>query len=166
MAKKIKPGVLITIVIVVVVVAILIIINYLKTPTGITPAVKFRPVKTSELAEITDNIEGVSGKIIAVGENTITVEVLLMMKDSTKVPIKHEIKVMVDASTSITRLTFPSPEKLMGSKNPIVPEEETLNLSDLKIEETVDIGAEENIYENLKTGISFVASTINVIAYE
>jgi hypothetical protein len=165
MAKKIKPGIIITIVAVIMVVVALMIIASPKGPET-TPVVKFRPVKTSELAKITENIEGVSGKIIAVGENTITVEVLLMMKDTTKAPITHEIKVMVGASTLITRLTFPSPEKLMGSKKPIVPKEETLQISDLKVGDTTDITAEGNIYENLKTGISFVASTINVIAYE
>ena len=165
MSIKLKPGILITIIMVVVVVAVLMIIASSKGPKT-TDVVKFRPLEKSKLAEITNNIKGVSGKIIAVNKDTITVEVLLMMKDTTKTPIKHRVKVLADASTIITKLVFPSAEKLMGSKNPIIPKEETLKLNDLKIGETIDIRADKNIYDSLESGISFTASTINVIAYE
>jgi hypothetical protein len=165
MKIKLKPGILISVVIVVIVVAVLMIVGSLKMPKT-TPVVKFKPLEKTKLAEIVDDIKGVSGKIIAVNKDTITVEVLLMMKNTAKVPIKHEIKVMADNSTLITKLTFPSPEKLMGNKNPIVPKEETLQISDLKIGDTADIRADKNIYDSLETGVPFVASTINVIAYE
>ena len=165
MAIKLKPKILIIIIAIVMIVATLIIVGSSKGPRT-TPVVKFKPLEESKLAEVIDNIKGISGKIIAVDKNTITVEGLLMMKDTAKVPIKHKIKVMADNNTLITKLTFPSAEKSMGSKDPIVPKEETLKLGDLKIGDTVDIRADKNIYDSLKTGISFVASTINAIAYE
>jgi len=163
---KLKPGILITIIMVVVIVVILMIIASSKMPKTTPGTNKFKPLEESKLAEIIDDIKGISGKITAVDKDTITIEVLLMMKDSTKLPIKHEVKVMADASTLITKLTFPSPEKLMGSKNPIVPKEETLKIGDLKIGDTADIRADNNIYDSLETGTPFIASTINVIAYE
>mgnify|MGYP001597703113 FL=1 len=62
MSIKLKPGILITIIMVVVVVAVLMIIASSKGPKT-TDVVKFRPLEKSKLAEITNNIKGVSGKI-------------------------------------------------------------------------------------------------------
>lgn len=160
-----KHGILIAIIAVLVVAVVVVIIGYSRGP-GTTPGTEIKPLEESKLAEITKDIKGISGKIIAVGKDTITIEALIMMKDTTKAPIKHNVKVTVDNNTLITKLTFPSPEKIMGSKDPIVPKEETLKLGDLKIGYTVDIRADKNIYDSIKAGTPFVASTINAIAYE
>ncbi len=164
---NIKPGVLITIIIILVIaVAAVIAVNLGKKPSTTSPATEIKPLEEDKLAEISDDIKGISGKIIAVGKDTITVEALLMMKDSTKSPIKNNVKVAVDANTVITKLTFPSPQKIMGSTEPIEPKEETLKINELKIGDTVDVRAKENIYEHIKAGTSFIASEINAIVYE
>ncbi|MDP2934262.1 MAG: hypothetical protein Q8N59_00605 [bacterium] len=161
-----KPGILIAIIAVLVVaVVVIIIIGTSKEPTT-TPGTEIKPLEETQLAEITEDIKGISGKVIAIGKDTITVEALIMMKDTTQAPIKHNVKITADASTSITRLTFPSPEKIMGSTDPIIPKEETLKLNELRIGDTVDVRADNNIYDSIKAGTPFVASTINAIAYE
>jgi len=163
---NIKPGALITIIIILVIgVAAVIAINVGKKPTT-SPATEIKPLAEDKLAEISDDIKGISGKIIAVGKDTITIEALIMMKDSTKPPIKNNVKVMSDANTVITKLTFPSPEEIMSGTEPIEPREETLKINELKIGDTVDIRAKENIYEYIKSGTQFVASEINVVVYE
>jgi hypothetical protein len=160
-----KSGILIAIVAVLVIAIIIVIISTSKGPST-APATEIKPLEENKLAEISDDIKGISGKIIAVGKNTITVEALIMMKDTTKAPITNNVKVAADNGTVIARLTFPSPEKLMGSTEPVTPKEETLKLGDLNIGDTVDVRASSNIYENIKAGTPFVASTINAIAYE
>ena len=160
-----KHRVLIAIVAVLVVAVVVVIIGSSGGEKTI-PGTEIKPLEETKLAEITENIKGISGKIIAVGRDTITVDALIMMKDTTKSPIKNNVKVMAGTSTLITRLTFPSPEKIMGSTDPIVPKEETLKLSELNIGDTVDVRTDGNIYENVKAGTPFVASTINAIAYE
>jgi hypothetical protein len=160
-----KPGILIAIIAILVIAVVVVIIG---TSGGekTTPGAEIKPLEETKLAEITEDIRGISGKIIAMGKDMITVEALIMMKDATQAPIKHNVKVTADAGTSITKLTFPSPEKMMGSTDPIVPKEETLKLGELKIGDTVDIRADKNIYDSIKAGTPFVASTINAIAYE
>lgn len=161
-----KPGVLIAIVAILVIAIIAVVVITSKGPETNNPTTEIKPLEQEKVAEITDDIKGISGKIIAVGKNTITVEALIMMKDATKPPIKNNVKVTADGKTVITKLTFPSAEKLMGSTDPIVPKEETLKISELKIGDTVDVRADGNIYESVKAGTPFVASTINAIAYE
>jgi hypothetical protein len=160
-----KPGILIAVVAVLVIAIVIVIISTSKGPST-SPTTEIRPLEENKLAEITEDIKGISGKIVAIGRDTITVEALIMMKDATKAPIKSNVKVTADTGTVITRLTFPSPEKMMGSKDPITPKEETLKLSGLNIGDTVDIRSDSNIYESIKAGTPFVASKINAIAYE
>ena len=160
-----KPGILIAIVAVLVIAIVVIVVGVSKKPAT-APGPEIKPLEEAELAEISENIRGISRKIIAVGKDTITVDALIMMKDPSKEPIKNNVKVTADKDTVITRLTFPSPEKMMGSTDPIVPKEETLNLNELKVGDTVDVRADSNIYESVKAGTPFVASTINAIAYE
>jgi len=159
-------GILIAIVAIIVVAIIIVIISASRGPKITISGTEIKPLEETKLAEITENIKGISGKIIAVGKDTITVDALIMMKDTTKSPIKNNVKVIAGTSTLITRLTFPSPEKIMGNTDPIVPKEETLKLSELNIGDTVDVRTDGNIYENVKAGTPFVASTINAIAYE
>lgn len=161
-----KPGVLIAIVAILVIAIIVVVVITSNGPGTNNPITEIKPLEQEKLADIVDDIKGISGKVIAVGKNTITIEALIMMKDTTKPPIKNNVKVTADDKTVITRLTFPSPEKLMGSTDPIVPKEETLGINELKIGDMVDVRADSNIYESVKTGTPFVASTINAIIYE
>lgn len=161
-----KPGILIAIVAVLAIAIIVVIISTSKGPETATPGTEIKPLEEEKLAEISNDIRGVSGKIITTGKDYITVEALIMMADPSNPPIKNNVKVTADSSTVITRLTFPSPEKMMGSTDPITPKEETLKLSELNIGDTVDVRASSNIYESVKAGTPFVASTINAIAYE
>jgi len=160
-----KPGVLIAIIAVLVIAVIVVIVGTSKGP-GTTTNTQVKPLEESKLAEIATDIKAISGKIVAVSNNSITVEALIMMKDTSKPPIKYNVKVAADKSTTITKLTFPSAEKIMGSKEPIVPKQETLALGELKIGDTVDVRSDTNIYENVKAGTPFVASKIDAIAYE
>lgn len=162
---NIKPGVLIAIVIILAVAVVgIILIGSNKPKTS--PATEIKPLEQSQIADITEEIKGISGKIVAVEKDTIVVEALIMMKDPSKPPIKHNIKVTADANTKITKTTFPSPEKIMGSTKPVEPKEETLTINQLKVGDTVDIRTSENVYENIKAGTPFVAKEIDAVVYE
>jgi hypothetical protein len=161
----VKHKILIAIVAVLMVAIVVVVINTSRGPST-SPTTEIKPFEETQLVEIIENIKGISGKIIAVGKDTITVEALIMMKDSTKAPIKNNVKVTANTGTVITKLTFPCPEKITNSKDPIIPKEETLKLGELNIGDTVDVRADGNIYESVKAGTPFVASTINAIAYE
>ena len=99
-------------------------------------------------------------------KNEIVVEALIAMKDITKEPIKHNVVVAINDKTIIKRVTYPSPEKLVGLTEPVEIKESVIKIGDLKIGEVLDVRSNINIYDSLKNNTPLTASTIDVSIYE
>lgn len=155
-----KSGIIIAVIAVIVIAVVVIIVGSSKGPGTTTPTTQSEPITN---VEISDTIRGVSGTITAIGKNTLTVDALILLKDTTKAPVSHAVKVAVTDSTTITKTVFPTAEEIANSKQPPQPTETKLTLSDLKIGDKIDVTATGIVSENIKSGSAVPAASISVI---
>ena len=154
---KIRPSLLIIIIVLIILIVAAIILGKYNKPST--------PQSGQEQGEIAEKILGVSGTIEDIGQNSLTLNAVILLQDPSQEPIRKSIKVSINDETRIYKLEFPDPENLTQEQieNGVEPEEAKLSLSDLKKGNTIDIRSEENISENIKNNESFTASVINVV---
>jgi len=164
-----KSGIIIAVIAVLVVAVVVIIIAASKGPgTTTTPGstTKTEAIEEEKLDEISNDIKGISGKILSIKDNVVVISALISMKDPSAAPISHNTALSVNEQTTITKVVLPSPEKMMGSTEPITPKKTPLKFNDLKIGDLIDVRTSVNIYDSLKSNTPFNASMIDVIVYE
>ena len=153
---KIKTSTLIIIIVLIILVVLAIIFGGYKKP-GTPPG----PGEVS----IAKEIYGISGTVEEIKPNTLIVNALILLEGPAEPPINKRVNVIVDIGTKLATLQFPDPETLTPEqiKDGVKPKETEIKFSDLKIGDKIDIQANENISENIKNNIPFVAKVINVV---
>jgi len=147
---KIKTPLLIIIILVVILIVLAIIFSI------------FGPLKKVKFS-IPDEIFGLSGIIDDIGKNVLTIDAVILPKDSAKEPINQKMKVLINDETKIYKLQFPQAGTMKENDakgiQPIVIE---IKFTDLKNGENVNIQTKENISANIKNKTPFTASIIDV----
>jgi hypothetical protein len=155
-----KPGILIAIVAVLVVAIVVVVISTSKGPEATAPTSQKSEPLTS--IEVSEDMGGVSGTITAINKNIIAVEALVLLKDTTKQPITHIVKVLVDENTEIIKTILPSTEEIIAKNGMVQPEKTAIKLSDLKVGDKIDVAADKFIAENIKNGDPINAVSISL----
>ncbi len=149
--RKIKPLVIILIILIIAVAVLKI----------ISMVINVFPL--SEKPVLPDEIYGLSGKIIVIQDNVLTVEALILLKDAAKEPIKQDVGVVIDDKTKIFKLEFPKPDQLPKNTKSINPKATMIRLSDLKVGDKINVQTAANISDNIKNHTEFTAKNITVV---
>lgn len=150
---KIKIPLLIIIVVVIILLVVAVVLM-LNGQLGINS----NKIKNLDIAK---EIYGFPAEIKGINDETLTLMALIPLADLTKEPVKATIKVTTDDQTKITKLIFPT--EIKDNTEQIYPEEVSLQLSDLKVGDNINVFSKVNIYDSLKNGTDFVVTDIFVI---
>ena len=112
--------------------------------------------------EISSEIYGFSAEIKGIKDKTLTLEASILTTDESANPVKTTVRALVVDNTRIVKLSFPE-EVPTDLDEPVYPEETELSFGELKVGDKIDVGAVNNVSENIKNGTEFELSHIFII---
>jgi len=154
---KIKLSILIAIIVVIalVVLAIILVPN---TKLGRGPEIKITPLNDVSIAK---EIYGFSGEIKVIKGKVLTLEASIPLADESAGLTKAIVKVAVNDQTKLTKMKFPA--EIQDKTKPVFPEETTLNFSELKLGDKINVAFAENVSDKLKAGEQLIANDLFII---
>ena len=111
--------------------------------------------------EIAKEIYGFSAEIKAINGKTLTLDASIPLADTTKTPEKISVKAVVNDTTKIVKLKFPT--EIKDKTKPVYPEETPLNFSDLKVGDKINVAVASNVSDNIKNGTEITLITIFIV---
>jgi uncharacterized membrane protein YdfJ with MMPL/SSD domain len=154
---KIKLSILIAIIVVIalVVLAIILVPN---TKLGRGPEIKITPLNDVSIAK---EIYGFSGEIKVIKGKVLTLEASIPLADESAGLTKAIVKVAVNDQTKLVKMKFPA--QPTEKNEPVFPEETTLNFSELKLGDKVNVAFPENVSDKLKAGEQLIANDLFIV---
>jgi len=143
---------------IIIVVVIILLVTALVLMLNDQPRISDNKIENLDIAK---EIYGFPGEIKEIKDKTLTLAALIPLVDLTQELVKTTIEIKIDDQTKITKLIFPT--EIKDNTEQIYPEEVSLQLSDLKVGDNINISSKVNIYDSLKNGTDFVVTDIFVI---
>ena len=143
---------------IIIVVVIILLVTALVLMLNDQPRISDNKIENLDIAK---EIYGFPGEIKEIKDKTLTLTALIPLVDLTQELVKTTIEITIDDQTKITKLIFPT--EIKDNTEQIYPEEVSLQLSDLKVGDNINISSKVNIYDSLKNGTDFVVTDIFVI---
>ncbi|HUT96259.1 MAG TPA: hypothetical protein VMW82_01685 [Candidatus Paceibacterota bacterium] len=143
---------------IIIVVVIILVVAALVLMLNGQPKISDNKIKNLDIAK---EIYGFLGEIKEIKDKTLTLAAIIPLADLTQEPIKAIIKVATDDQTKITKLIFPT--EIKDNTEQIYPEEVSLQSSDLKVGDNINISSKVNIYDSLKNGTEFIVTDIFIV---
>jgi len=147
-------------VIIIIVIIIFAVLKFVLLPRKTTP--NTNPTGGGAInIEIAKEIYGFSAEIKAINGKTLTLDASIPLADTTKTPEKISVKAVVNDTTKIVKLKFPT--EIKDKTKPVYPEETPLNFSDLKVGDKINVAVASNVSDNIKNGTEITLITIFIV---
>lgn len=153
------------IIVIIVVIALVVVAIVIGTPKKEgEEGTQGEAVKSFKDIEIAKEIYGFSAEIKEINDKTLTLESYVPLADEKAEPVKGIVKAKITDNTKIFKLIFP--KETTKNTEPVQPQEIEMKFEDLKVGDKINIGATNNVSENIKNGTEFEINDIFYIVLE